>query len=316
MFRTPGAPIGSGMEPARGNLGTFVRIRRLKLNLSQRSLATRLGWEQAKVSHIERGRHPRLSKDEAAALARVFAIRPERLLRLNPPPLPLLPPRTPLARFIRARREALGLSRMELARLARTTNIYLGTLEQTTRYLKYSLMLRLAKALGLDPSKLAPFAAPSAAPPPSPMGRLIHRRRKQLGLSLREVARRVGVAKPAILAIERGRVSLRQARSQQRIRRLARVLRLNPAELEQLRPVHGPRRPASPKTFGGRIARRRQERRWTQAELARRAALSPAAVCNIERNHVRPHDSSVRRLAAALDMDERELFQLRPPQRR
>ena len=52
----------------------------------------------------------------------------------------------------------------------------------------------------------------------------------------------------------------------------------------------------------------RRRRRWSQAELARRAGLHNSTVCLVESGRLRPHPCQLSALAAALEVPERELL--------
>jgi transcriptional regulator with XRE-family HTH domain len=59
---------------------------------------------------------------------------------------------------------------------------------------------------------------------------------------------------------------------------------------------------------GGRLRELRTERGWSQDELARRAGMSQATLSNIERGETQPFPATQRALAAALEMDARDLI--------
>jgi transcriptional regulator with XRE-family HTH domain len=60
--------------------------------------------------------------------------------------------------------------------------------------------------------------------------------------------------------------------------------------------------------IGQRLTEARARRLLTQEELAQKAGISPATVVNIERDHQRPHFRTIRKLAAALDVEPAELL--------
>jgi transcriptional regulator with XRE-family HTH domain len=311
--RTPGSPPRTGMVTSASTLGNFIRDRRLVRGLSQRSFACLLGpkWSQGRVSQLELGRMQRLREPELGRIAVLLHVRPVRLTRLMPSPPPLLPPLTPLAKLIRSRREALKMSRKELARRAGMNHMYLGLLERRIRSVKYAMAARLSKALHLRPAVLAPFTTPSTSPPGSTLGAVIQRRRKELGLSAGALARRIGVGKPHVLAIERGTINLLNRRTEGKLARFARALGLDIAELEAVRPAIPVRSAAPAHTLGGYLARHRSARRWTQDDLARRAGVNAARLCYIEGNKARPSDRTLARLAQALDVSLDRLRRLR-----
>ena len=59
--------------------------------------------------------------------------------------------------------------------------------------------------------------------------------------------------------------------------------------------------------IGDRIKALRIEQALTQEELGRKASVAPNTVARLERNESEPHMSTVRKLAAALDVHPREL---------
>src|SRR5579884_1534528 len=61
-------------------------------------------------------------------------------------------------------------------------------------------------------------------------------------------------------------------------------------------------------TPGARIRRVRTERDLKLREVARRAGISPSSLARIEADQVSPNVSTVRRLAAALDLDAHGLL--------
>lgn len=310
--QTPGGQIGAGMVTTLSELGNALRTYRVRVGLSQRLVAQALKCSQARLSSLERGETRNLTERDLRCLAVLFKISAHRLRRLIPPPAPLLPPLTPLARLLRARREALGLSRAELAARAGTNAMYLGTLERDARVIRYDTMFGLAKALGLDTRVLAPFVVSPAGKPGSALGLAIRQRRQDLCLSARMVGRLAGVSKTLVLAIEAGRVNLgRGRRSARTMQGLARALSLDPTALAALRPPLSGRASTPPATtVGGYVARQRMKRRWSQEDLARRVGLAAATICWIERNRTCPRVSTLDRLAKALDIDVGVLLKL------
>ena len=309
------------MVSSASKLGNFIRTRRLARGLSQRSFARLLGstWSQGRVSGLELGRLQRLREPHLGRIALTLHVRPARLKRLMPPPPPLLPPLTPLSKLIRSRREALKMSRKELARRAGLNHMYVGILERRIRSVRYGVAARLCKALRLRPALLVPFTAPSTSPPGSTLGSLVQRRRKELGLSAHALARRIGVGKRHVLAIERGAINLFYRRTEGKLARLGKALGLDIAELEAVRPAIPVGSAAPAHTLGGYLARHRLALRWSQTELARRAGVNAARVCYIEGNKARPSDRTLARLAQALDVSLDRLRRLRswlPPLKR
>ena len=59
--------------------------------------------------------------------------------------------------------------------------------------------------------------------------------------------------------------------------------------------------------IGRNLKRLREDRLLTQAELADRAGIALSSLVRIENDQVNPRFSSIRKLAAALGVDHREL---------
>jgi transcriptional regulator with XRE-family HTH domain len=61
--------------------------------------------------------------------------------------------------------------------------------------------------------------------------------------------------------------------------------------------------------IGDKLKRERIIQTMTQAELAKKAGISPAALVRIERNQADPHVSTIRKLADALGVEPRYLIE-------
>ncbi len=164
-----------------------------------------------------------------------------------------------------------------------------------------------------QPVDVVTWRVTDATPPAGSLGTAIRQRRKALGLSATALGPRVGISKTAVLAIEKGEVTLTQNRSDRRIARIARSLGMGADDLTALRVPAVPANIPPARTIGEHIARARIARRWTQEELARRSGLSASNLCSIETNRVRPRLSTLRLLAETLEIDVDELARLRPP---
>ncbi len=67
--------------------------------------------------------------------------------------------------------------------------------------------------------------------------------------------------------------------------------------------------PATMVHIGQRLKRQRTLRALTQAELADRAGVTTATVARIERDEIEPRMTTLRKLAAALEVDPAELVE-------
>lgn len=66
--------------PSMGDLGTFVRARRLEMGLTLRQVAERSGLSYQLISQIELGTKPNPTTNTIKALARALEIEPSQLL--------------------------------------------------------------------------------------------------------------------------------------------------------------------------------------------------------------------------------------------
>ena len=65
--------------------------------------------------------------------------------------------------------------------------------------------------------------------------------------------------------------------------------------------------PATVVFIGEKLRRQRTRRALTQAELAERAGVTTATVARIERDEIEPRMTTLRKLAAALEVDPADL---------
>lgn len=61
-------------------------------------------------------------------------------------------------------------------------------------------------------------------------------------------------------------------------------------------------------TFGARVRARRRAKEWTQAELGKRAGVTPQAISTYEKGRSEPEKAVRKALADALGCDEADLF--------
>jgi transcriptional regulator with XRE-family HTH domain len=193
------------------------------------------------------------------------------------------PPSKPLKLRVKELREARGLTKAGLARLAGVTPTAIGHYERG-RVPRMDIRPRLAAALGVGVGDLDPPAAGS------PLRRL----REARGWTQAELARRAGVSRDAVLRVERGRAPVADT-----ARKLAAALGSGAADLSLLAP---PR----PKVAGLREVR--AARGLSQGELAARAGLGRPTVSRLERGHQAPTSRTLASLARALGVAPEELL--------
>ena len=131
------------------------------------------------------------------------------------------------------------------------------------------------------------------------LGHTIRAGRNELGISIRELARRLNVGKSFVGQIELGQIPL--STNDALVQRLADVLRLNLAQLQSMRPhrrlkqVHNRQNPLS--QF---LIKRRLELHLIQTVVASRAGISPAVVVDVEKGRRPLTRDLLKRIARAL----------------
>ncbi|MFH0873719.1 MAG: helix-turn-helix domain-containing protein [Candidatus Komeilibacteria bacterium] len=269
------------MVPCRTQLGSFLRARRLELGLSQVQIAKRLGLGQPEYSGYERGEHTP-GNDRLTVYAAAMNWELAQLKELVPRKWYEKKPVTKLGRFLRARREELGLSVHALAKLCGFTIEVVRSWEfGRNRGLRQSSARLLAKALALKPIQLEPFISDNAKTAGSSLGRIIRWRRRELGWSAVDLALKLGKSHQYVSAVELGKTPLCQ--NDVMIRRLAEVLQLELAVLQAARYKRKLKQiAADPATVSGFIVARRLEQNLSRVELALRAGVTAAIIFYIE----------------------------------
>ena len=130
----------------------------------------------------------------------------------------------------------------------------------------------------------------------SKFGALIRASRIKLGLSQARVAKRLGVTRACFSGYERGKHC-----PGRKLHRLAKTLKLDPVKLQSLRPGRRMKRLKSRTALAKFVIALRQERHFTQEEVARRAGLTSRTIAEIERGKNRhPTASLLGRISSAL----------------
>jgi transcriptional regulator with XRE-family HTH domain len=124
------------------------------------------------------------------------------------------------------------------------------------------------------------------------IGKEIERLREQRGLTCAEVAETTGVELAVIEKIERGKMDT--------LRELAKAL-------EFLAYLYDD--PIEREPFGAELARLRELRGWTQAQLAESSGLDVDTIEQFERDQRSPRLFELRRLARGLGLQLSELFE-------
>lgn len=290
-------PAGIGMVPSRTELGSFIRARRLELDLRQVPLAKQAKVAPSLITMIEVGVRRYLKDQQLERLAKTLQCDVEEL-RKRMPVKRIAQPKTELGKLIRSRREELGLSLPAFAKK-------MGMTPQQAKHLEvkknpgicYGLSKPLASALELDPSVIAQFAGNIRKQTNSKLGQLIRARRKELGMSLNVLAEKLNVSRQFVNQIEFGQNCLSE--SDERIEQLAQVLEVDVNELQAVRPLR--RQKQMDRTpLGEFLATKRLELRLTQREVGKRAGIQYSTVSCVETGRFYPSPNLLVRLAKAL----------------
>jgi len=292
-------PAGVGMTPSKTKLGRFIRARRLELDFKQIPLAERAGLSQARVSRLEIGKSEYLNDRQLEGLAQALQCHPEEL-RQRMPVRQIAQPKTELGKFVRSRRQELGLTPADLAKKIKITAQQAKYLELQRQGIGYGLVKPLAMALELDLSAFVQFVGSDRKQTESQLGQLVRRRRKELVISTEELAEKLDVSRQMVNQIELGKTSL--SNSDDLIKQLAKILKLDVNVLQAVRPTPTRRREQiySPNPLGVFLAAKRLELHWTQKELGERAETTRHVVSFVERGGSRPSPNLLNKLAKAL----------------
>lgn len=284
-------PVGKGMVPSTTEAGSFLRSRRLELGITQEEAAQRAGMSQGHYSSLETGnlKHDSLHNN-LDNLAGALRCDPSELQTFIPPDPQ---PQTILGKLIRGRREELGFTIEDVATRAGLDVVNIKRLELGDRgTIKYSTARALARTLHLDIRTLSDFifvAGRTAPETESPLGRVIRARRRELGMTIRDLADALRTSQQMISYIERGVIPLSQ--SDRWFDMLAAALGLDAAYLRSMRPAKRrikatKKASVDPNSLAAFIFRRRLELRMTQKEVAKYAGVGSEAIWRIETGNV------------------------------
>jgi len=302
--------LGVGMTPSTTELGKFIRSCRIKLGLSQVEVAKRWGVWQTRQSMLELGERRYLSPQTVRALAAALQCDVVELESLVPKRR-RAEPKTEFGKFIRSRREELGLTHVELGKRLRRPYQSIYSLERQ-HGINPGTLPRLARALELAPSALEGFTSLRGKPAGSSMGELVRSRRKELGLSQRRLAKKLRLTTQEISLIELGKVRLSSDGAD--LAKLAVALKLNVATLEAVKPKRKLKEVrVVPGTLGEFLFLRRRELGLTQAQVGQHAQVTPSGVCSVEQGRWRG-PKTLAKISAVLDCEIPE--ELLPPKRK
>lgn len=224
------------------------------------------------------------------------------------------PSKTELGKLLQeCRLLRLNLSQQEVARRLGISQAYYSMFEVGNHYPPSKWLKNLASVLQCDLLKLESLM-PKKTPiePKTALGKLIRGQRDKLGLTVDDLANRLGMKRSQINRLEIHGLSI----SCRLVHKLEKVLEFQPLALEKFtktKTVNG--------TFG-HFGRRIREGRYAlglnQTQLGKRLGGVPKQVISqieLGRYSLSESDDTIRRLAKTLNLDAHKLFAIRPKRR-
>lgn len=284
------------MVPCSTELGKFLRTCRLNLGLSQQRVARQANIHQSEYGRIKLGKTRFVGPKRLNQLAFVLNCDARKLRELTPR---RTEPKTELGKLIRKRREELGMGLVEFASEVRWTESSAGNLELRTLRLNPGVAYDIARVLNIEFQTIGPFIGARTKPTSSPLGSAIRDHRHKLGLTQRELAKRMNTSWQLVSQVELGNVPL--SSNAPTLIKFAQAFGINEQELTNLKPPRKLKKPLSdPNTIGGFIAARRHELGLTLKQLGERSGTNGSYLSKIELGEYRPTEELLRRMAAAL----------------
>lgn len=292
-------PAGVGMAPSKTELGSFIRVRRLELDIRQNTLAEQTGLSRNLVSMLEVGTRRYLNDQQLQRLAGALQYNPEEL-RKRMPVKYIAQPTTELGKFVYSRRKELGLTLTDLAKKMEITPEQAKRLEiRDNPSIRYGLVKPLANALDLDLFVLARFMGITRIQTKSKLGQLVRTRRKELGMSSRQLAEILRVSYQYVNQIELGKCRLSE--NDDMIKQLAEVLELDVNKLGAVRPPRKLKQIDTTNPLGGFLAVKRLELHLTQQQIGNIAGITASVVSNVEIGKIHPSPKLLHKLSRALN---------------
>ncbi len=183
-------------------------------------------------------------------------------------------------KVVRKVREEKGYSLAELAERAGISVSYLSEIERGSKKPSLKTMNKLSSSLNMAGREFLQDSADESFA----LGARIRLLREERGMSLQDLATATGFSYSYICEIERGLVepSLRA------LRKASEALNV---------PINRIKTPDS--SLGGKIARVREELGLKQAQLAKKAGVSPGMIGQLEQGKVQPSLQTVEKIASA-----------------
>lgn len=216
------------MKPSQTALGEFLRNRRIELGLKQSEVAELLGMSQANYGYIERGEYKTNRLDDFARTLECDRWQLIELLELEP--------EDALNKLIWEKQKELGFTLRQFAKKFGINYSTLYKLKMTDgQGISYYLMNLLLKVPGFGVATLTNFVTRRELPPKGALGILIRGRRKKLGISQPELAKKVGMKRQYLSRIELGICLLNSDKSDIYIDRFAKILKMSRRKIQKAR---------------------------------------------------------------------------------
>jgi transcriptional regulator with XRE-family HTH domain len=291
-------PVCLHMTSGKTELGNYIWSLRLKLNLKQVPLSKKCGFVSNFVSQIETGKRRYLNDPQLGRLAKALKCDPEEL-RKRVPAGRCARPKIKLGNLIRSCGDEPSLSLEVIAKKMKLTPQESKHKEiRKDPRIRFRSLRTVATALRLDPAVLAPFVKQIRKESKNELGKLVHNRRKELGMNLGQLADKVEVSRQYIQQIESGKCRL--SGSDEMIAKLAQALHLQPAILEAVRPVRRVELAQTANPLGMFLAEQRLNLHLTQQEVGKQAGTTGLVISYIERGVGHPTPHLIGKVAKAL----------------
>ena len=297
---TPSTPFGRALRELRERRGW-----------TQEQLAGRIGCTAGLISDYEvTGKLP--GPKYQGVLAAALGVPRRRLRALV---AKRTPPRrtTALGRLLRETRIARGMTQRQLAEAVGLTAQHIASYEganchprekHRSRFIK-----RLAKALDVSPAEIEEsLSRQRPVNVPTDFGHRVRQLRVDRGLTQEQLGARCGCSFNMISHYETG-VSYPKP---DLLPALAKTLDVGVGEFERLLPRL--RREIRTTPFGSELRRLREERGWTQGQLAKRAGLGWRLISAYEARSTYPRPRTLAALARGLGVSHERLEQQLPPE--